>query len=169
MFTNKVTDCAADMLRDMFNPFGIPGHFLPRYDEFVRGKKDVELTAYHEAAHVLAYHLLDTNSSVLKVSCKQAFGSTGRCTIERNFETPRHIKAHIVRLMAGSATEKILMGKHHKPRGTQNDIDEAKFFINDAFGQLPKKETERILQQAEDEAYKLLLENKDKLELLVSA
>lgn len=128
MFITTSKELATDVLQGIFNPFGITNRFLPGCTDFLKNKDDIKQTMYHEAGHALANHLLNTNSEITKIFCKSSGSNAGKCSYDLNLQTSEHVKAHIVHLMAGSAAEKVLMGKDCKPSGLRDDIDQAKFY-----------------------------------------
>lgn len=81
-----------------------------------------------------------------------------------------HVRASIVASMAGSAAEKILMGRDYKPDGIGSDIAKAKLFIQELEGDdVSEDEIQYRLQSAEREAYDFLSEHREELDVLVLA
>lgn len=90
---------------------------------------DRKITAYHEAGHALATHLLLPDYFISKVtiipSVKGAGGFNLTIPKDEMFTTERQLKANIQVLLAGRAAEEIIFGSDEVTTGAGNDIQKA--------------------------------------------
>jgi ATP-dependent Zn protease len=154
---NPVSDYAKRILRELFNPLGIPGALVPAYGDFLT--EDREQLVYHEAGHTVVCHFLQHSSDIRTVTVHPTMSflqSDCLFTTPAKSDTESH-KAEIVVCMAGSAGVKILRGKDYKPFGLKGDIELAKESIRKVYGEnLPVAEVEKILAEGEERAYEIL-------------
>ena len=114
-----------------------------------RGKKELELVAWHEAGHTLITKLL-TNDDVTRVTILASTSGAGGVTFhtprEGEFYSKQDLKNRIAISYGGRAAEEILFGDHdHVTVGASSDIQSAsksirdyimKYGMSDKFGML---------------------------------
>lgn len=93
-----------------------------------KNKKDLEITAWHEAGHVILQKM-KCHTDVTKVSVISTTSGAGGVTIfqdnDKTYLTKESIKNNIMSLYAGRAAEEILLGKDFVTSGASNDIERA--------------------------------------------
>lgn len=93
-----------------------------------KNKKDLEITAWHEAGHVILQKM-KCHTDVTKVSIISTTSGAGGVTIfqdnDKTYLTKESIKNNIMSLYAGRAAEEILLGKDFVTSGASNDIERA--------------------------------------------
>ena len=171
----KIIPALKKIFKEQLIPRVISGVSMPSYDEL---KRDYDLSIYHELGHVFVNHMLRTNVRISKVSSLYDFTMSGkaRCVVRRGSTRmmsddakEANAKAIIVSLMAGSAAEKFFMGKYHVPDCITSDKELAIRYINAFFDDVPDEKIPEILQKAEDEAYEIISQNREKFDALVQA
>ena len=161
-----------------------------------RGKKELELVAWHEAGHTLITKLL-TNDDVTRVTILASTSGAGGVTFhspkEGEFHSKQDLKNRIAIAYGGRAAEEILFGDHdHVTVGASSDIQSAsqqikdyimKYGMSEKFGMLDigafdyqSMSNDDIIDEAAklaNEVYKYtlntLLANKDKLQAIAEA
>jgi len=110
-------------------------------------QKDRNITAYHEAGHALATHLLLPDSYISRVTiipCVQGAGGYS-LSIPRDslYMAKQQMLAHLQVLLAGRASEELVFGPGEITTGASNDIEKAsalmvdyinKYGMDDEFG-----------------------------------
>jgi cell division protease FtsH len=92
-------------------------------------RRELELTAAHEAAHALATAILLPESSIRKVSIiptgKGAAGYSMAIPPEKLFYQKRELLHHIAVALAGREAEVLFSGEDNLSTGAANDIEKA--------------------------------------------
>lgn len=160
------------------------------YDHEHTDKNDL-ITAYHESGHaiVLMLHPDCDISNFYKITVKNKFDSSGLVygvgTENNDYFTKKRFLGRIAWCLAGAAAEEIFVGEFRT--GVQSDFQQAtncayrmiaRFGMSDEFGKViydwktiksnedAQKLVKKILDEQYEVAKQIILENKDKFELL---
>ena len=120
-------------------------------------RDEIELTAYHEAGHVLATKLL-TDNHLHKVtiipSTSGAGGATFSVPKKLNFITKKELLNNIKVLYAGRAAEEILRGNSEEiTSGASSDIAQATKYVNSYFAELGMSDKFGMLKINDEKLY----------------
>ena len=153
--------------------------------ERVISDKDKKLTAYHEAGHAVVGRYLPTQSNVKEVSIIPR-GVAGGYTMYKSDEDKYYIsktemQERLTALLGGRAAEKLVL--NDISTGASNDIEVAtniardmvtKYGMSDVLGPIDFKgkepyemqEVKLLIDTAYERAQQLLIEHRDKLEII---
>jgi cell division protease FtsH len=122
-------------------------------------RRELELTAAHEAAHALATAILLPESSIRKVSIiptgKGAAGYSMAVPPEKLFHQKQELLNHIAVALIGREAEMLLLGPDHVTNGAANDIERAAMLAQRMvceWGMLPGSEEAYLFSQPQKDA-----------------
>lgn len=154
------------------------------------------ITSYHEAGHAFVSKYLLPENKIIRVSViptsKGAGGYTLSTPGSEEIMTKKRIRNHLSVLMAGRVSEEIFFGDENITAGAQNDIEKvtslaidyiAKYGMNDATFlnyqllsdklRIPltsvEESVKKLTSQIYEEVFKLIEENKDKVDKIAKA
>lgn len=111
-----------------------------KIDRSYIGKKDKEITAYHEAGHALVAKKVNANNRVTKVSIIPSTRGIGGFSLnipeDRIYRTKKDIYDNIMIALGGRAAEEIIFGKENVTTGASSDLEKATEFVLSLIGNL---------------------------------
>jgi cell division protease FtsH len=161
-------------------------------DQSGRSKEELEIVAWHEAGHALLGYMFGKIVSKVTIlsSTSGAGGVTFSSPTKSHLLNITDLKHEIMELYGGREAERILLGDDSLvTTGASNDVERATQIINGIvteYAMLPEfglltlgadtidkefvlKEKIKLSKEADEEAYKLLKENYDKLKQIAEA
>lgn len=163
-------------------------------DRTSQNKKDIEITAYHEAGHALVAKIISSKNRVTRVSIIPSTRGIGGFSLnipeERAYQTKKDILSSIKIALGGRVAEDIIYGKEEITTGASSDLEKATDMVLSMIGVYGMDEeigllnlnvltskninqgnniimrSKEILENLYKETKDLLADNKDKLENL---